>query len=119
VGLAKFDAKHLGLGAITQESLFPSYSVELYGNNELRIRNPNEYKVSVGVRKGLEGKNFQVPPNGVTSVFIPNGNYDVYFIYSTKPDALFKGDSFTLKENGAEIQIVKVPNGNYQIKQIK
>jgi len=40
-------------------------------------------------------------------------------VYSSKPDELFQGDSFTLNGNGVEIQIVKVVSGNYSIRQVK
>jgi hypothetical protein len=60
-----------------------------------------------------------VPSNGIASVHVPDGSYDIYFIYSSEPDALFRGDSFTLSENGVEIQIVKVVDGNYAIRRVK
>lgn len=49
----------------TAPRLLPSFDRELQGNNELRIINPNEFKVFVGVRKGIEGKDFEMPSNGV------------------------------------------------------
>ncbi|MHB9024337.1 MAG: hypothetical protein ACYC7E_09205, partial [Armatimonadota bacterium] len=91
----------------------------LTGRNEVRVRNPNDFVVTVGLRQGKQGKDIQVPANGVQSVSVPDGKYDIYFVYSSKPDALFQGDSFTLTNNGVEIQIVKVVNGNYNIKQVK
>ena len=54
----------------------------------------------------------------MASVFIPNGKYEIYFVYSNKPDALFKGDDFSLNNNGVEIRIVKVVGGNYGIRQV-
>ncbi len=58
-------------------------------------------------------------PTLLTSIFIPDGYYDIYFVYSTKPDALFKGDSFHLSGHGIEIKIIKIIDGNYNIRQIK
>jgi hypothetical protein len=83
------------------------------------VRNPNAFAVSAGIRAGAKGKNFDVPAKGVQTVTIPNGRYDIFFVYSDKPDALFQGDSFSLNDNGVEIQIVKVVNGNYGIRQVK
>ena len=71
------------------------------------------------MRSGEKGKDFNVPADGVETVYVPNGKYDIYFVYSDKPDALFQGDSFTLNDNGVEIRIVKVVNGNYGIRQVK
>lgn len=85
----------------------------------MRIRNPNSFEVTVGIRSGNHGKDLVVSTNGVASVYIPNGDYEIYFVYSNKQDALFKGDSFSLNDNGVEIQIVKVVGGNYGIRRVK
>jgi hypothetical protein len=103
----------------TTRALLPTFAKQLNGENEVRVRNPNEFAVNVGVRSGNSGTNFAVSAYGVNSVFVPDGGYDIYFIYSNKPDALFRGDSFTLRSNRVEIQIVKVVNGNYNIQQVK
>ena len=97
----------------------PRFTRELKGSNEVRVRNPNDFGVKVGVRSGGGGKDFTVGANGVASVFVPDGKYDIYFVYSNKPDALFQGDGFTLKRNGVDIRIVKVVGGNYGIRRVK
>lgn len=101
------------------KKLLPAYQTSLRGSNPIRVRNPNEFSVSVGIRAGTKGRDFDVPPNGVKTIYVPNGKYDVYFVYSSKPDALFQGDGFTLRGNGVEIQIVKVVGGNYNIRRVK
>jgi len=101
------------------KGLFPPYKHELEGANEVRVRNPNDFDVTAGLRFGNKGTDFEVPANGSASVFVRDGRYDIYFIYSNKPDALFQGDSFTLQGNGVEIQIVKVVGGNYGIRRVK
>ena len=100
-------------------TVLPRYANELSGSNEVRIKNPNDFSVRAGLRSGVNGKDMDVPANGVESVYVPDGRYDIYFVYSNKPDALFQGDSFTLSGNGVEIQIVKVVGGNYSIRQVK
>jgi hypothetical protein len=102
-----------------KESLLPPYTDELTGGNPVRVRNQNDFSVTAAIRSGQRGKNLNIPANGVNAVHIPDGKYDIYFVYSDKPDALFQGDSFTLNNNGVEIQIVKVVNGNYGIRQVK
>ena len=109
--------------------ILPEYTKELQGNLPVRIRNPNEFAVAVGVRDRYEpmfgnfqrpgGKDLEVPANGVKTIYIPSGRYDIYFVYSNKPEALFQGDGIQLIMNGIEIQIVKVVNGNYSIRQVK
>ncbi len=91
----------------------------LDGKNEVRIRNPNDFVVDAFIRSGVKGRDLQIPSKEARSAWVPDGRYDVYFRYSTKPDALFQGDSFTLEGNGVEIQIVKVVGGNYRIRQVK
>ena len=85
----------------------------------MRVTNPNDFIVYAGVRKGDGGRNFRVPASGRASVFVPNGRYEIFFVYASKPDALFQGDAFTLQGNGVEIKIVKVVGGNYGIRQVK
>jgi hypothetical protein len=75
--------------------------------------------VKAGLRSGGKGKDLEVPANGVKSVYVPDGKYDIFFVYSDKPDNLFQGDGFTLNGNGVEIRIVQVVNGNYGIRQVK
>ena len=99
--------------------LLPDFKGELKGTNPVRVRNPNNFSVTAGIRSGERGKNLVIPTNGVQTVYVPNGRYDIYFVYSNKPDALFQGDSFTLNNNGVEIQIVQVVSGNYNIRQVK
>jgi len=99
--------------------MLPAFTDELQGQNPVRVRNPNEFAVATGVRSGKKGKNLDVPANGVETVYVPDGKYDIYFVYSNKPQALFRGDSLTLNGNGVEIQIVKVVDGNYSIRQVK
>jgi len=99
--------------------LLPVFTHELSGSNEVRIRNPNPFAVDAGLRSGGGGKDFTVPPSGTESVFVPNGQYDIYFVYSDRPNALFQGDSFSLLNHGIEIQIVAVTDGNYAIRKVR
>jgi hypothetical protein len=107
---------------VLPSDLLPSFTDKLNGAKDdkpVRVRNPNDFWVAAGVRSGSKGINFTVPPNGVYTAFVPDGKYDIYFVYSSNPNALFQGDSFTLQGNGVEIKIVKVVNGNYGIRQVK
>ena len=100
-------------------NLMPPFDILLKGNNEVRVKNPNDFAVTVALRSGNRGKNFNVAADCVASVFMPNGKYQIFFVYSNKSGALFQGDDFKLNNNGVEIQIVKVVGGNYGIKRVK
>lgn len=97
----------------------PLFRNELQGANTVRVKNPNNFAVKVGLRSGQDGKDFEVSAHGSSSISVPDGYFDIYFQYSTDPDGLYQGDSFTLAGNGVEIQIVKVVNGNYGIRKVK
>ena len=97
----------------------PPYLAELVGEREVRIVNPNDFTVLAAVRSYKGGTNLTIPANARRSAYVPDGRYDIFFVYSSKPDALFQGDSFTLDGNGVEIKIVKVVGGNYGIRQVK
>ncbi len=97
----------------------PPFKVGLQGSNPVRVNNPNEFTVTVGLRLGENGVNFSVPANGLQTTHVPDGRYEIFFVYSNNTNALFQGDSFTLNGNGVEIHIVKVVNGNYGIRQVK
>jgi hypothetical protein len=97
---------------------WPELSGELAGRMEVRIKNPNDFRVRVGLRRGEGGLDFLVPASGVQSVHVPNGHYDIYFQYSNDPSSVYQGDSFTLNNNGVKIQIVQVVDGNYGIRKV-
>ncbi len=118
-GVPKPDKNQKAAKQIVSGNVLPAFNTELKGNNVVRIRNPNDFKVSVGLRSASSGKDFVVAEHGIASSFVPDGPYEIFFVYSNKPEALFKGDDFTLKGNGIEIQIIKVVGGNYGIKQVK
>ena len=97
---------------------WPKANAGLSGFLKVTIRNPNNFQVRVGLRSGGRGSDFVVPANAARFVTVPNGRYDIYFQYSSDPEGLYQGDSFTLNNSEAEIQIVKVVNGNYGIRKI-
>jgi hypothetical protein len=73
----------------------------------------------VAVRSAGKGIDFTVPASGVSSIYLPDGGYDVYFNYSNEPNAVYQGDGFNLAGNGAEIRIVQVVGGNYGIRKVR
>ncbi len=98
---------------------WPLFFGDLNGGLELRIKNPNEFSVRVGLRSGGKGKDFIVPAYGTQSVQVPAGYYVTYFQYSSEPGGMYQGDSFTMRNNATtQITITKVVNGNYGIRKV-
>jgi hypothetical protein len=93
-------------------------SFSLIGTNEVRIINPGPMNVEVRVRSGELGREFEVRPHDQASIYLPKGNYEIYFVYPNKPNALFQGNNISLGPNGIEITLEKVANGNYEIKEV-
>jgi|GEM_PF-5895949 len=100
-------------------SALPGYTVELDGVNKVQIENPNSFDIVAGIRSGSKGKNLNVPAFATRSTSAPDGDYELYFVHSGKPDALFKGDSFSLKGQSISIRIMQASEGNYRIQQVR
>lgn len=112
-----------GIGTVTMPAParedVPVYDGELEGGNEVRVDNPNNRAVQVEIRSGMKNKRFTVPPRSVRSVWVPNGSFQVFFVYSDEPDAVYQGDDFTLNDNGVLINLVQQVNGNFGIRRVK
>lgn len=98
---------------------WPALESTLTGRNPVRLVNPNEFGVKVAIRLGTNGVDFDVAANGRHTVYLPNGQCDIYFQYTNDPESLYQGDRFTLADQGVEIQLVKVRNGNYSIRKVR
>ena len=92
---------------------------EIEGRNPVRVRNPNDFAVRVGLRTERGGKDFDIAANGAHTVYVPNGSYRIYFWYASDPQGLYQGDDFALNNGGVEIHLVRVVNGNYGIRRVK
>ncbi len=77
------------------------------GSNALRVSNPNEFPVWVGVHSEEGGVDFIVFENASETVNLPDGSYDICFAYSTRPDELLQGGSVDLKGHGEELRTIK------------
>jgi formylglycine-generating enzyme required for sulfatase activity len=101
------------------KSPFPAFTISLSGSNQIWVTNPNDFTVQVGIRDGEKGIDFGIPAYSSSVAYVPNGKYEIYFLYSNRPGAVFKGDDFSVNNNGLEIKIVKVVDGNFGIRQVK
>ena len=99
-------------------SPFPRFTTPLRGRNEIRVKNPNGFDVTAAIRSGYRGIDLNVPALGYNAVFIPDGDYEIYFIFSSDPESLYQGDNFTLSGYGFEIEVVRAMDGNYGIRRI-
>lgn len=93
------------------------------GLNTIRIQNPNPYAALVGLRQGVRGGNLMVRPGGLSTVFVPDGHYDVYFIFTHQPERLYQGDSLSVfgtawNARAITLRLVATPGGNYPIRPV-
>ena len=97
---------------------WPTYQWELAGNQQLTVRNPNARRVVVAVRsQNGGGRDFTVGASQNTWISIPPGRYDIYFQFSTDPEGLYQGDSFSMASNqSGELTLGPVVNGNFGIR---
>lgn len=88
--------------------------------NPVHIENPNPFGVLAGIRSGDNGINLYIAPNHKNSVNVPKGKYDIYFVYSNTPDALYQGNNFILYPGQRlDILIDETVGGNYDIRRVK
>jgi hypothetical protein len=101
-------------------SIFPPFTTPLYGHNEVRIKNPNPFSITMAIR-GINGSgmDLNVPAQRHNSVFIPDGDYTIYFSFSDGSQALYRGDNFSLSDEGFEINIGQAVDSNYTIRRVE
>jgi hypothetical protein len=101
-------------------STWPAIRATLRGALPVRVENPSDVTVRVGIRtKDGDGCDFVVGPRGEGSASVPDGRYDVYLQYSSEPAALYQGDPVDLRGFGVRIRLVQVVGGNYGTKRVK
>lgn len=99
-------------------TLPPCASFLPVGRNLVMVRNSNPYSVDVALRAESGGADLFVPAMGSASVSVPDGTYDVYFVYSTDLRSLYQGDTFTTTGHRTTISLEKVVGGNYGIRKV-
>ena len=98
--------------ALVGNPLPPLRKELLKGPNALRVSNPNDFPVWVGVQSEGRGVDFLVFENASETVNLPDGNYDLCFVYSTRPDELLQGGTVQLKGHSEELRTIKRAAGN-------
>lgn len=100
--------------------LFPVRNKLLKGSgSEISISNPNDFSVAVALMTDVSADYFLVTPQGSFGRPIPNGQYDIYFVYSTDPESLYQGDPITVRNQKMTLTLQPVSEGNYGMKKVK
>lgn len=88
----------------------PPYLKELKGDNAVRFRNRNRFPVLVAIRSDDQGRDIRIPAGAVKEVNLPEGEFQVYLLFSVKPGALYRGDHFRLPSPvELELQVPDLP----------
>jgi len=66
------------------------------GAYEIRVKNPANDRVQIGIRSGRYGKDLNLRPNGESSIFVGQGAYRIHYIYDADPDTLYRGGEFRI-----------------------
>jgi len=94
----------------------PSFTRKLSGSNELTIHNPNAFFVTVSLRSGDRGLDVEVSPQDIAKLNVPAGKYDLYFVYSHQPRALYRGKSLLVNKSRTSIEVLRTADGQYEVK---
>ncbi len=99
---------------VSEESL-PPFTTRITGVNHVKFSNPNGFSVNVSLRDGEKGLDFTVFPQDSLLVDLPDGSFDVYFVYSSQPRSLYRGQTFYLQRGKATFTILRTADGQYAL----
>jgi hypothetical protein len=100
--------------------LFPARNKLLKGSgSQIAILNPNDFSVAVALMTETTADYFLVLPQEGIGKGIPDGQYDIYFVYSTDPESLYQGDPITVRRQWMTLTLQPVSEGNYGMKKVK
>jgi hypothetical protein len=115
--IEKYDGEALNFSPM---EIFPQRAKEISGNgSRIQISNPNDFFIAAAVVTSDSGRYLMLPPRRGEVIDVPNGQYDIYFVYATDPESLYQGDSFSVRQQQITITIQMVEDGNYGIKKVK
>ena len=104
---------------LPQRASMPPYRSALRGDKALSIINNSRRSVSVRILSGGSGADLYIGPGGSRSASVPSGNFELYYIFSDEPWALYKGDNVRLPSYAASGSITLGASlGNYSIRQV-
>ncbi|MCF6284352.1 MAG: hypothetical protein L3K26_04090 [Candidatus Hydrogenedentes bacterium] len=91
----------------TPKAKLPEFGHSLHkGRYEIRLLNPTEALVTVGLRKDKRGQDLTVPPKGWASLKVDRGTYELYFLRDDDPTALYEAQPIAI--DGVRVTDVEV-----------
>lgn len=103
-------------------SIFPLHKNKLSGklNSTIEVVNTFDFFVAVAVVGDNAASYFVAPPDGrVGFRLVPNGRYQIYYVYYNEPDAVYQGDDITVNNQTVSIRLEQITGGNYNIRKSK
>ncbi|MFH1887031.1 MAG: hypothetical protein ABIM40_10065 [Pseudomonadota bacterium] len=97
------------------EDTLPGFVAKLTGKNSVKFSNPNGFSVNISLRVEKKGLDFTVFPQDSVLVDLPDGNFDVYFVYSHQSRSLYRGKSFYLQRGSATFTVLRAADGQYTL----
>ena len=86
--------------------------------SNIAVSNPNKFSVAIAITTETEAMYSMVTPEASTTLGVPNGEYDIFFIYSTEPATLYQCDKITLENQTITLHLKPASEGNYGIKRV-
>ncbi|MGC8846350.1 MAG: hypothetical protein ACP5QY_10915, partial [Candidatus Hydrogenedens sp.] len=88
------EADFVKQSSLKRKAKLPGYTYQLRdGSYEIKIYNPLDTSVKVGLRSGKRGKDISIPSGGVKAVKVPRGDYQFVYIRDDEPYEVQQGGS--------------------------
>jgi len=104
--------------------LFPAKERVLQGSgarplrSNIAISNPNNFSVAIAITTDTEARYLMCTPQSSFSTGVPNGQYDIYFIYSTEAKTLYQGDKIEVENQTFTITLKPSMERDYGMRKI-
>lgn len=80
-----------------RKAKLPDYTYRLKdGSYEMKIYNPLDTPVKVGIRSGKRGRDISIPAGGSKTLKVSRGNYQIFYIREDDPSVLQEGGSIQI-----------------------
>ncbi len=107
-------------GSYRPKAKLPDYRWGLrHGAYEVRIHNPSDTTVKVGLRAGEGGKNVSIPPRSTESIRVDRANYELYYVFADNPYVLHKGGGIDLDSYWMADVEVTLFNEDYDLRTLE
>lgn len=105
--------------AQVQRAVMPRYTIPLRGDIEFCVVNSSKSAVTVRILSGNAGADLYIAAGARRSVLVPVGLYQLYYIFSDDPSALYQGDDVEIPWNATRVSIqLNTGHGNYSIRRV-